>query len=188
MSIALYVQQRQTSRHMKIKKYTQQGALNMNNNKIIAVVIAIFVLAIGVTAVGAQNNGRGGHRGGSSELVLEYTGLTHEEAHEAIQNGSTLAELIEATGASVDDFIAAAVIEAEERLDAAVEAGRITEDEAIERAASIEEKIIGRVNGTLERGKRGGFGDGEGRGLRGGDGDGRGTRGGAPDTEIDADA
>ncbi|MEO1439404.1 MAG: hypothetical protein AAFV33_03320 [Chloroflexota bacterium] len=133
----------------------------MNSKKMIAIVITVFVLAIGVTAVGAHDNGRGFRRGGG-ELALEYTGLTHDELREALQSGSTLAELIEANGQSVDAFVDAAVAQGEERLDAAVEAGRLTEDEAAEKAASLETNIEARVNGTFERNA-----DGEGRGPRG---------------------
>ncbi|MEM6280759.1 MAG: hypothetical protein AAF787_01085 [Chloroflexota bacterium] len=144
--------------------------------KMITIVTTVLVLALGVTAVGAQDNGRSFRRGGG-ELVLEYTGLTHEELRDAVQNGSTLAELIEANGQSVDAFVDAAVAQAEERLDAAVEAGRLTADEAAEKAAQLETNIEARLNGTFERNF-----DGEGRrGPRG-----NGPRGGAG-AEADAD-
>lgn len=106
------------------------------------------------------------------DLILEYTGLDAEALHTALVDGSTLAELIEANGMSVDDFIAAAI--------AAHDA------QVAEARASFEERLTEALNGEGGlwfgfgfEGGRGGFGGGRGDGFGGGrpDGMGRGDRG-----------
>jgi hypothetical protein len=93
---------------------------------------------------------RGGPRGGfgvGAELIEEYTGLDRAAIREAHMNGQTLAELIEANGQSVDNFIAAGVAAASERIDEAVANDRITETVAAEMKAQIEERLTAMVNG-----------------------------------------
>ena len=68
---------------------------------------------------------------------------------EAHMNGQTLAELIEANGQSVDDFIAAAVSAASERINTAIDNGRITEERAAEMIATLEERLTALVNGEF---------------------------------------
>lgn len=137
----------------------------MSIKKILIAVFTVSLLVISVAAVSAQGpqegrGQRGEHRAEMQALVQEYTGLTHDEIREAFQNGSTLADLIEANGQSVDDFITASVELAEARLDEAVENGFLTEDEAAEKLTEITEKITARLNGEFERGNgpRGGQG------------------------------
>jgi len=71
------------------------------------------------------------------ELIETYTGLTPLEAAEQLRDGATMAELIEANGESVDDFIAEAVIELEAAIDERVEA----------RKATLEDDVTAIVNG-----------------------------------------
>lgn len=82
-------------------------------------VAALVVIVGGVVAVGAQGrdgDGRGG-RGIGGELLQEYTGLTGPEIREALSDGeTTIADLIEANGEGVDDFIAESVAVAEARI------------------------------------------------------------------------
>ncbi len=148
------------------------------NKSLSVVVAALAVMVVGVATVGAQENGRGG-RGAGSELVQEYTGLTGQEIREALSDGeTTLADLIEANGESVDAYIDEAVDAAEARLDAAVENGRLTEDEAAEKLAELETRITERVNSPFDGSQR--QGRGEGKGPRGGFG--------APNAEATAEA
>lgn len=143
----------------------------MNIKKILTIVITASLLVVGVAAVSAQGprEGRGQlgeHRAEMQALVEEYTGLTHDEIRVALQDGSTLADLIEAHGQSVDDFIAASVEFAEASLEEAVEAGFLTEEKATEKAAELMENITARVNGEFERPsfddrQRPEFGDGQ---------------------------
>ncbi|MAS35059.1 MAG: hypothetical protein CL610_13700 [Anaerolineaceae bacterium] len=84
---------------------------------------------------------------GALALMEEYTGLTLTELRDAHQNGQTLAEMIEANGQSVDDFIADATENAYARIDTAVANGRITEEEADTLKAEINERLTARING-----------------------------------------
>jgi len=152
----------------------------MSIKKLLTAATAASVLAIGVVSVSAQGpkdgeGPRSEHREARQALVEEYTGLAHDEIRDAIQGGATMAELIEANGSSVDGFIAEAATFAEERLDTAVEVGRLTEEEAAEKLAEITENITDRVNGEFEPGER--------RGPRGE----RGPRGNGEASTNDAD-
>jgi hypothetical protein len=86
-----------------------------------------------------------------------------EALREALAGGQTLAEVAEGAGVAVEDLVAAMVAEATEHLDAAVEAGRITEERAAEVAAGLEERVQARVDGELPAHVPGGPG-GPGRG------------------------
>ncbi|NNE73342.1 MAG: hypothetical protein HKN26_06745 [Acidimicrobiales bacterium] len=122
------------------------------------------------------HHGRRGNRGASLELIEEITGLTPEELREGFANGETLAEL---AGDSADELEAAMVAQAEARVDAAVEAGRIDASQADEIKAGMAERIEARLNTVPDR-------DGEGRPGRGGP---RGPRGGfGADSSLDGGA
>jgi hypothetical protein len=120
--------------------------------KMLIALTAAVVMLIGVVAVGAQDSvgPREGFRGEVSTLAQEYTGLTDAELRTALRDGTTLAALIEANGASVDDYVAASVVEAQARLDDAVANGRMTQAQADEMAADLEMNITARVNGVYE--------------------------------------
>jgi hypothetical protein len=87
--------------------------------------------------------------GALHDLVEEYTGLDQVAMHAARLNGQTLADLITANSQSVDDFIAAAVEQASTRIDALVEAGRITSGWADQLKAQMESGITAMVNGEF---------------------------------------
>ena len=80
---------------------------------------------------------RSGLSGLGAEMIQEYTGLELTEIREAVAGGQTLAELIEANGRSVDEFVAAAVEAASEQID----------EQAAARKAAIEEWITALVTG-----------------------------------------
>lgn len=108
--------------------------------------------------------------------LTDVLGMTGEELRAALSDGQTIAEVAGAQGVSVDDVVAALVAEAEERIDTAVENGRLTDDEAAEKLADATEHITDLVNGEFEPGDRPGH-----HGRRGG------PVGGSPD-ESDAPA
>lgn len=80
-------------------------------------------------------------------LAEEYTGLSLAELEAARDNGQTLAEMIEANGQSVDDFVDAAVADLSERINTAVENGNMDADRAAAMLENIEERVTARVNG-----------------------------------------
>ena len=140
---------------------------------------------------GAEQRGHEGHgpRGGHHrglEAIMEVLDLTEDELKAAREAGTTLAELAEQQGVSVDDLIDALVADAEEHLDERVAAGRLAQDEADERLAAIEQRITDRVNGvTPAEGERP-QGERPERGERGPGGHGpNGPAGGETDRESD---
>lgn len=90
-------------------------------------------------------------RGAVSDAVTELLGLEPEAVREALRDGSTLAELAEANGVSTDVLVGTLVTEAAERLDVAVENGRIDAERAAEFEERLEEQITERVNGEFRR-------------------------------------
>ena len=102
---------------------------------------------------------RGGQRGARLGSIAETLGLDGAEIREALQNGDSIADIAEAQGIDLETVVDSLLAEAEERLDAAVEAGRIDETKAAEMLAEAETKIDDMVNGTFPfEGRRGGFG------------------------------
>lgn len=102
-----------------------------------------------------QRGHRGGQKGERSETLADVLGITAEELREAKQAGTTIAELAEANGVSVDAVVEALVAEAAERVEGAVESGRLTDEEAADKLAEIEEKIEAIVNGEADFGRSG---------------------------------
>lgn len=92
-----------------------------------------------------------GRRGINRHLALdtaaEALGLTVDELRTELEGGATLAEVAEANDVDVQTLIDALVAEATERLDEAVDDGRVEADEAEEIKAALAERITARVNG-----------------------------------------
>jgi hypothetical protein len=91
--------------------------------------------------------GRAGGELGVATALTEVLGMEPDELREAVRSGSTIAEIAEANGVAVEDVVAAMVAEASDRLDAAVESGRIDAQTASEKAEMIEERVTAHVNG-----------------------------------------
>ena len=92
----------------------------------------------------------GHHRFHAAQAVLDVLGIEADALRDALAGGQTLAEVAEANGTTAQAVIDAMVGEAEERLDQAVEDGRLTEDEAADKLAEITEHVTGVVNGDIE--------------------------------------
>lgn len=104
------------------------------------------------------------------DIVAELTGLTVDEVRAARAEGTSIADIAEANGASSDEVVDAALKLRKEVLDAKVAEGTITQEQADEAYERMSERIEERVTST-ETG-RGGFGPG--RGVGGGRGGGQG--------------
>lgn len=89
-------------------------------------------------------------RGIASDTVLDVLGIDADALREALRNGDSLADIATANGVDPQAVIDALVAEASERLDAAVENGRITAEDAAEKLGEIEERITDAVNGEGE--------------------------------------
>jgi hypothetical protein len=73
--------------------------------------------------------------------AADYLGLTEDELEERLNDGSSLAEVAKAEGKPVDGLEQALVDAATERIDQAVEEGKLTEDEAARLREGLEERI-----------------------------------------------
>jgi hypothetical protein len=104
-------------------------------------------------------------------VLADALGLDSSEIRDALKGGSTIAELASQQGVSVDDVVDALVAQAEERVAAALESGRIDQEKADEILANAEQHAEDIVSGEAKPGK----------------GHGRGGPAGAP-ADIDPDA
>lgn len=86
--------------------------------------------------------------------IAEILGFEGNEIREALRNGSSIAELAEVQGIESADVVDAIVARAEERLDTAVENGRIDETQAAEMLTRTAERAEDLVNGEIEFGGR----------------------------------
>jgi uncharacterized protein YidB (DUF937 family) len=103
------------------------------------------------------------HFGGPSLAgAAEVLGMSEDDVREALRNGTTLKELAEQKGKSVDDLVAAITKSANERIDQAVEDGRLTQEQATE----AKQRVADGVKNFVENGrpKPPEFGKGFGRG------------------------
>jgi uncharacterized protein (DUF433 family) len=129
----------------------------------IGLAIAAIVAAVGVGAVLAQEptptdetpaetpgpvrpHGGRGMRGGPHDNPLEVVAgaleMTVDELHEALKDGQTIVDLAEAKGVALEDVADALVVAETERLQQAVEDGRLTQEEADEKIAQMEANIL----------------------------------------------
>ena len=130
---------------------------------------------------GGFGHGFRGHGGFAAKAdIAAILGLTPEELREALADGTTLGEIAdEIEGVSRQDLVAALVEAGNERIDAALEAGRITEDEA----AGLREQVAQHAEDVIDgEVPNGGF---KGRGFRG---PGRGSGRFGPPAAADASA
>jgi len=95
------------------------------------------------------------HRG--LDAAASYLGLTEEQLRSELESGKTLAQVAEAHGKSVEGLVDALVVDFKTKLDAAVEAGRITQEKADQVLRDVRERVTAHVNGQRrERFRRGG--------------------------------
>ena len=102
-----------------------------------------------------HHGGPFGHfgRGARLDEAAEVIGIEVQELVDALRDGQTLAQIAEANGVQPQAVIDAMVAAAQERIDAAVEAGRLDEAEAAERTADLTERITELVNDGFQFGR-----------------------------------
>ena len=93
----------------------------------------------------------GGPFHGKLEAAAEYLGMTQAQLREALEGGKTLAQVARDRDKSVDGLVDALVKGADEKLQAAVEAGRLTEAEKSEMLEGLRNRITDMVNGRFPR-------------------------------------
>jgi hypothetical protein len=90
--------------------------------------------------------GRGGSRGrpdgAQLGILAETLDMTVEELREALIDGQTVAELAEAQGVALEDLVDALIAPMIERIQQAVDDGRITQEQADEQIAQMEEHML----------------------------------------------
>ncbi len=97
-------------------------------------------------------------------VLSELSGLSVEEIREQRVEGTSLGDIAEANGVTKDAYIAELVSRATAAIDAAVEAGRLSE----ERAQTMKDGLADRVESIVTNADEPGRGHGWGRGFRGG--------------------
>jgi polyhydroxyalkanoate synthesis regulator phasin len=109
----------------------------------------------------------GRHRGPGLDAAAKYLGITEAQLRTELQNGKSLADVAKAHGKTVDGLVDAVVDEAKTRLDAAVNAGKLTQAQANEMLSDLKDRITDFVNGRFPARP---FGDhhGDRHGFRGG--------------------
>lgn len=85
------------------------------------------------------------------EAAAEYLGMTQAQLEEALEDGKTLAQVAKDQGKAVDGLVDALVEGAEQKLQDAVEAGRLTESEKSEMLDGLRDRITDLVNGRFPR-------------------------------------
>ena len=85
------------------------------------------------------------------EGAAEYLGMTQAQLREALEDGKTLAQVAKDRGKSVDGLVDKLVEGAEQKLEDAVEAGRLTEAEKRDMLEGLRDRITGMVNGRFPR-------------------------------------
>ena len=107
--------------------------------------------------LGLRGSGHVGHFGHlAGQGAASYLGLTEAELRAQLEDGKTLAEIAKAEGKSVDGLVQKLVDSASDRLDQAVEDGRLTKARADEIKQDLESHITDLVN--REPGASRGFG------------------------------
>lgn len=85
------------------------------------------------------------------EAATEYLGMTEAQLREALEDGKTLAQVARDRGKSVDGLVDALVNGAQQKLQDAVEEGRLTEAEKREMLEGLRDRITDMVNGRFPR-------------------------------------
>jgi hypothetical protein len=101
-----------------------------------------------------------GHRAGLAlrfrlDAAADYLGLTAAELRERLRAGTSLAEVARDEGKSVDGLVDALVAEQTERLDEAVEDGRLGDARRDELVAGLRERVERMVEAEPLRGRHG---------------------------------
>ena len=135
----------------------------------IALAAAIGIAAVTVVSARSDDgdcDGRKGHGGFGTrfEELAELVGTDREGLKAALLEGQTLAQIAEANGVEVQTVIDALIAQVNERIDAWVENGKLTEEEAETRKSDAAAKIEDRVNNGIDRDSHRGWGKARWRG------------------------
>jgi hypothetical protein len=114
----------------------------------------------------AQNQDQGRHQGDFMDTILDYLDVSRGAVISHLHTGGTLAELAEENGSSGAELVDVLVAEGDEKINAALEAGRIDAEHAERLRQRAEERITNFVFSTHdERPARSGMGNRPFKGL-----------------------
>lgn len=129
----------------------------MLKGKKILVVGGLTLLTVGIigasTASAHPNPDGEQPRHAIVNTVAETLEIEKQDLIVELKSGKTLAEVAQENGVDVDEFIGALVAEADERIDEAVQRGRLTEEEADEKLSSVEDRISALIDQVLPMGR-----------------------------------
>jgi len=98
----------------------------------------------------------GGHRDfghfgffGKLDAAAMYLGLTEAQLHSELESGKTLAQIAKDHGKTADGLVNALVGAAKQKLDAAVQAGRLTQAQADQMLNDLRSRVTDLVNGKM---------------------------------------
>jgi hypothetical protein len=91
------------------------------------------------------------------DAAASYLGLSQSELRSRLAQGKTLAQIAKDRRKSVDGLVDALVKAAEDRIDAAVDAGKLTKSQAEDLKSGLKERMTDLVNGELRLRHRHGF-------------------------------
>ncbi len=101
-------------------------------------------------------------------VLSELSGLSVEEIRESRVEGTSLADIAEANSVTKDDYVDELVTRATAAIDAAVEAGRLSDERAQTMKDGLADRVESIVTNADEPGRGHGWGRGFGHGGRGG--------------------
>jgi hypothetical protein len=101
--------------------------------------------------------GWGGPAALDLDAAADYLGISEDDLRDELADGSSLSDIARDEGKSVEGLVQALVDAAEERIDDAVAAGRLSEEQADDLKEDLEERIEERVDDELRIPKPFGF-------------------------------
>ena len=118
--------------------------------------------------IGGLHREGGHHLGffGGLDAAAAYIGVTEAQLRTQLENGKSLAQVAKDHDKTADGLVAALVADEKKKLDAAVNAGRLSQAQADAILADAKERTTDLVDGTFSarpHGRFGGPGDGNGR-------------------------
>jgi hypothetical protein len=127
--------------------------MHMNITKVVIGSVLVMFATLGGRAANAQGDTPG--RAGVGvirqivDILVDETGLTPQEIRAQVQDGKTLAEVIQENGGDVSIVTEAALNAATEQINHAVETGRITQERADRMTSNLPDLIERGLNGEL---------------------------------------
>jgi len=113
------------------------------------------VITDGINGDLSRGSNNGSPRGNMARVLLaaitDETGMDAQSVLQAVRDGSTLAEVIEANGGTVTNVVASATATVTEHVNNAVANGNMTQEQADNILGSLEQTLTDILNGEFDR-------------------------------------